>query len=226
MLNFLICIFTIIIVHEFGHFIVAKKLNVNVEVFSVGVGPKIVSKFYKGTEYRLSLLPIGGYVRLEDNNINFKKDFLITVAGPLANLVLSIIIAISLNFNNTFATIFYEIKVTCVDFFTLIPQIFMNIINLVINITTEVSTEKISQNMDTVTKTYTLPQMMYIFSLIIGSLNLAPIPGLDGWTIWTYHLSKVKYVKGILTTLTTATMVVLTVIELIGLYHIIEYSIN
>lgn len=56
----------IIFIHELGHFLVARWAKVRVEVFSIGIGPRIVT-FYrdkKGTEYILSLLPFGGYVRM------------------------------------------------------------------------------------------------------------------------------------------------------------------
>ena len=52
----------LIVVHEWGHFIVAKWCGVPVPVFSVGFGPVIFHKEYNGTDYRLSLIPLGGYV--------------------------------------------------------------------------------------------------------------------------------------------------------------------
>ncbi|MCQ2611997.1 MAG: RIP metalloprotease RseP [Treponemataceae bacterium] len=51
----------IVIVHEFGHFIAAKAFGVKVESFSVGMGPVLLHKTFKGTDYRLSLIPLGGY---------------------------------------------------------------------------------------------------------------------------------------------------------------------
>src|SRR5262249_62155535 len=54
----------LIFVHEFGHFIVAKALNVKVLRFSIGFGPRIFG-FTKGeTEYRIAWLPLGGYVKM------------------------------------------------------------------------------------------------------------------------------------------------------------------
>ena len=53
----------LILIHEFGHFIVAKKLGIRVDAFSLGFGPHIGKK-WGGTEYRLSLIPLGGYVKL------------------------------------------------------------------------------------------------------------------------------------------------------------------
>ena len=63
---FAIVIFEIIIiVHEFGHFIVAKACGVKVNEFAIGMGPAII-KFRKGeTQYALRILPIGGYCSME-----------------------------------------------------------------------------------------------------------------------------------------------------------------
>jgi regulator of sigma E protease len=54
----------LIFIHEFGHFFVAKRAGVKVEVFSLGIGHFVFSWYWKGTIYALSLLPLGGYVRM------------------------------------------------------------------------------------------------------------------------------------------------------------------
>ena len=55
-----------ILVHEFGHFIVALKLGLRVEAFSIGFGPVLWKKRVNGVEYRLSAIPLGGYVSIPD----------------------------------------------------------------------------------------------------------------------------------------------------------------
>lgn len=55
-----------ILIHEFGHFIVARKLGLKVEAFSIGFGPVIWKKTVDGVEYRISALPLGGYVSIPD----------------------------------------------------------------------------------------------------------------------------------------------------------------
>jgi len=60
----------LISVHEFGHFIVAKLLRVRVEVFSLGFPPKLISKKIGDTDYRLSVVPLGGYVKRLGENPN------------------------------------------------------------------------------------------------------------------------------------------------------------
>jgi len=59
----------VVFVHEFGHFIVAKRSGVRVEIFSLGFGPRLFGKVHGDTDYRLSLIPIGGYVKMAGDNL-------------------------------------------------------------------------------------------------------------------------------------------------------------
>ncbi|MBA3806118.1 MAG: RIP metalloprotease RseP [Acidobacteria bacterium] len=59
-----------VVLHEFGHFIVAKLLKIRVETFSVGFGPRIWGRRYGTTDYRLSAIPLGGYVKLGGDESN------------------------------------------------------------------------------------------------------------------------------------------------------------
>ena len=74
-LRFLAVLGALIAVHEFGHFIVAKKSGVLVERFSIGFGPPIWRKKWGDTEYRLSVIPLGGYVKMygEDLEAEIKQ---------------------------------------------------------------------------------------------------------------------------------------------------------
>ena len=66
----ILCLFFLIIFHEFGHFLAAKLFGVKVESFSVGFGPILFHRTVKGTDYRLSLIPLGGYCGMKG-----EKDF-------------------------------------------------------------------------------------------------------------------------------------------------------
>ncbi len=66
----ILCLFFLIIFHEFGHFIAAKLFGVKVESFSIGFGPILLHKTIHGTDYRLSLFPLGGYCGMKG-----EKDF-------------------------------------------------------------------------------------------------------------------------------------------------------
>lgn len=101
----------IIIIHELGHFLVAKANKVKVNEFSFGMGPALFG-FTKGeTRYSIRLFPLGGYVSMEgedeesDDERAFGKKkwwqkFLIVVAGAVMNLILGLIILMCLTFPN------------------------------------------------------------------------------------------------------------------------------
>jgi regulator of sigma E protease len=95
-----------ILIHEFGHYAVAKLLGVRVEVFSIGFGKRLLG-FRKGdTDYRISVLPLGGYVKMSGENPMDERTgdpaefmshsrwhrFLIAIAGPVMNILLAIVL--------------------------------------------------------------------------------------------------------------------------------------
>ena len=61
----LIVLSFLIFFHELGHFLAARIMGVKVEVFSIGFGRRILVKRYGDTEYRLAMIPLGGYVRMK-----------------------------------------------------------------------------------------------------------------------------------------------------------------
>ena len=61
---FIVFIGSLVLFHELGHFLVAKACNVKVLSFSIGFGPQIISFNHGETEYRIGLLPLGGYVKM------------------------------------------------------------------------------------------------------------------------------------------------------------------
>ena len=107
-LAFILILVPLVVFHEFGHFIFAKLFGVKAEVFSVGFGKKLWSKQIGETEFCLSAIPLGGYVKLlgEDRDQSLSSDeqkralhrqkpwkrFLIFFGGPLFNFILAIFI--------------------------------------------------------------------------------------------------------------------------------------
>ncbi|MEH0742278.1 sigma E protease regulator RseP [Vibrio cholerae] len=70
-ISFIIALGILVAVHEFGHFWVARRCGVKVEKFSIGFGKSIWSKVGKdGTEYSISLIPLGGYVKMLDGRVD------------------------------------------------------------------------------------------------------------------------------------------------------------
>ena len=61
---FIVLIGVMVVVHEFGHFAVAKLCGVRVEAFSFGFGPRLFGFKYGDTDYKVCLLPLGGYVKM------------------------------------------------------------------------------------------------------------------------------------------------------------------
>lgn len=106
LVSFIIVLSILVIVHEFGHFIVAKKMGVRVEKFSIGFGPEIIGVTKRETRYSISLVPLGGYVKLAGETAaegvkGEKWEYLsrtagervrIIFAGPLLNYILAFLI--------------------------------------------------------------------------------------------------------------------------------------
>ncbi|MBI5048708.1 MAG: RIP metalloprotease RseP [Deltaproteobacteria bacterium] len=104
-ISFLVVLGILVFIHELGHFIIAKLSGVGVLKFSLGFGPKIIGVKRGETEYLISLLPLGGYVKMvgestgeevspTDNERSFAKKPLskkaaIVAAGPIMNLTLA-----------------------------------------------------------------------------------------------------------------------------------------
>ena len=70
LLPFVVVLGAAVILHEFGHFIVAKLFKIRVETFSVGFGPRLFGKKFGPTDYRVSAIPLGGYVKLGGDESN------------------------------------------------------------------------------------------------------------------------------------------------------------
>src|SRR3989442_10655264 len=69
-LAFILILGSAVILHEFGHFIVAKLLKIRVETFSAGFGPRLFGRKWGQTDYRVSAIPLGGYVKLGGDESN------------------------------------------------------------------------------------------------------------------------------------------------------------
>jgi regulator of sigma E protease len=105
---FIIVLGVLIFFHEFGHFLIARLFGVGVEKFSLGFGPRLIGKKIGITDYRLSAIPLGGYVKMvgeepdaeidpADLPLSFThkhvaKRMLIVAAGPVFNILLAVLI--------------------------------------------------------------------------------------------------------------------------------------
>jgi regulator of sigma E protease len=106
LLAFVFVLGVLIFVHELGHFLMARRIGVRVITFSLGFGPKLIG-FHRGdTEYCISAVPLGGYVKMagenpDDNRTGASDEFLsktkwqrfqVLVMGPVMNLTLAVIV--------------------------------------------------------------------------------------------------------------------------------------
>lgn len=108
LLSFIVVLGILVLVHEWGHFKAARMAGVRVEIFSIGFGPRIASFRRGDTEYRVALIPLGGYVKMagddpEDPHAGDAPDAFfaksvgaragIVLAGPAMNLLLAFLLA-------------------------------------------------------------------------------------------------------------------------------------
>ena len=71
---FILIFFVVVTIHEFGHFIAAKRAGILCQEFAIGMGPKIFHKKIGETNFTIRLLPVGGYVKMPDNVFDFNND--------------------------------------------------------------------------------------------------------------------------------------------------------
>jgi len=103
----------LIFFHELGHFIAARYFGVHVEVFSIGFGKRFITKQIGETEWSLSMIPLGGYIRMkgqddsdpsfvsyDNDSYNAKSPWqriIISLAGPFANFLLAFLLYLSIS---------------------------------------------------------------------------------------------------------------------------------
>jgi membrane-associated protease RseP (regulator of RpoE activity) len=102
-LNFFINLIFIVIIHEAGHLIVAKKLKCGVDIYSIGFGNPLWRKEYKETIYQFAPILLGGYCKLRDElsssndpysftNMSYRKKVAISYAGVLVNILTGLLV--------------------------------------------------------------------------------------------------------------------------------------
>lgn len=191
----------LVLIHETGHYIVAKLCKIRVNEFAIGFGPKIWRKKGKETEYELRLIPLGGFVNLEgeeeesEKQDSFSKSSIpkriaVVAAGAVVNIVFGILAYFLLVFirflivkgGNFLEAISYSYLASI----ELIKGMFLSIAELFsgnVGISDMVGPIGIS---DMVSKTQGITEFIYLLSIIsvsLGVTNLLPIIPLDGGKI-------------------------------------------
>lgn len=208
MISFLISTFKIVIllgflvlIHEGGHFLVAKLFKIKVNEFAIGFGPTIFIKQKGETKYVLRLIPLGGFVSMEGEEerseaegsfsmASIPKRIAIVAAGGLVNIIFGLILyliisSISLN------SIYYGL-IDTKDFSISIIDSLKMMFTGGISADQMVGIVGIS---DIVVNTNGIMHYLYIMALIsvsLGVTNLLPIPPLDGGKIIIYIIEAIR----------------------------------
>jgi len=196
----LILLGILVIIHEGGHFFVAKLCKIRVNEFSIGFGKEIISKKKKETKYSLRLIPLGGYVSLEGedeksdeegsfSNASIWKKIAIVSAGAIVNIIFALVVYFLL------VTFIYGIKVALPSTLNFIGALGESIKVIftggtkIEDLTGPVGIASIvSQTSNVVDFIY----LLSVISLSLGITNLIPIPPLDGGKLLIYIIEAIK----------------------------------
>ena len=201
-MNYIMVVFIIgllILVHELGHFLAGRAMKIPIAVFSIGFGPKIAAWKYQETEFRISWIPLGGYVlpALESEEVYFKipirKRLIFSLGGPVANILLPILLFAIFNcLQNgiTWAGLFIQPWAQTLQhslkIILTIPILFSHPEQLsgvvgIVNQGAIFIAANASKSL----------LFIIIISLNLAVLNLLPIPGLDGGKIFLSFLERI-----------------------------------
>jgi regulator of sigma E protease len=189
----------LILIHELGHFLAARSAGIPIERFSVGFGPVLGRYRRKGTEFCLSLVPLGGYVvpAIGDEEDFFRipvyKRIIFSLGGPAANVMLGVILlavmnatSAGLSFNGIFLLPFQQAAAWFGKIAASFGHIFSRTAELsgLIGITVQ-GKEFIVADIGNALR------FAVILSMNLAVFNLLPVPALDGGKILLYLLEKV-----------------------------------
>jgi regulator of sigma E protease len=189
----------LIFIHELGHFVFAKASGIAIETFSVGFGTKIFKRKIHGTEYCISVIPLGGYIlpAIKDESEFYKipvlKRIIFCVGGPFANIVLPVIILLVSGILNSDSSIvgiiinpFIQVFNNLFIIMKSIPSMFDHPEQLsgivgIISIGGKIIASDIQMAIN----------LLISLSLSLAVFNMLPIPALDGGKIILYLLEKI-----------------------------------
>lgn len=179
----------LVLIHETGHFLVARLCKVKVKEFAIGFGPTIWQKQGKETKYALRLIPLGGFVSMEGeeersdkegsfSNSSVSKRIAIVVAGGLVNIVFAILVYIILMTIMT-GNLSKALSATGAFAFSIVESLKL-LFSGGVTVDQLMGPVGISE---VVAQTSGIAEFIYILALIsmsLGVTNLLPFPPLDG----------------------------------------------
>lgn len=190
----------VILVHEFGHLVAAKRAGIAIAVFSIGFGPRLIGRKWRGTEYRLSLIPLGGYVlpEIEDENeffaIPVNKRIGMALGGPIASVLFPVAcfslfftVRHGLSWANVFARPVLRTMELLLAMAKAVPRLFSQSEQLsgVVGIVAQGGSFVGAHWLSAL-------QFAVLISLNLAVLNLLPVPALDGGKVFLCLLEKIN----------------------------------
>ncbi len=186
----------LILIHELGHFVAAKWGGIPIARFSLGIGPRLWSRKYKGTEYILAMLPIGGYIlpsfeeEAEFFAVPLRRRIAFFAGGPLANMLVVIPLFAVLNIYTNGASFAHVLIAPFVQATMVLWQIYLALPQIVSDpgqLSGPVGIVMYGATLVGITKWLGLA---IILSLNLAVINMLPIPILDGGKILLHILAK------------------------------------
>lgn len=200
-LKIIILLGFLVLIHEGGHFLVAKFFKIKVNEFAIGFGPTIFTKEKGETKYALRLIPLGGFVSMEGEEERSEKEgsfsmasipkrIAIVAAGGVVNILFGIFLyyIISSIALNSMYTGLIDTKDFIFSIFDSVKMLFTGAV------TTDQMVGIVGIS-DIVVNTNGIMQYLYIMALISASLgitNLLPLPPLDGGKIVIYIIEAIR----------------------------------
>ena len=200
-LKIIILLGFLVLIHDGGHFFVAKLFKIKVNEFAIGFGPQIFTKEKGETKYALRLIPLGGFVSMEGEEERSEKEgsfsqasipkrIAIVSAGGLVNIIFGVLvyyIISSISLNSMYSGLI-DTKDFIISIFESIKLLFTG------NISVNQMTGIVGIS-DIVVNTNGIMNYLYIMALISASLgitNLLPLPPLDGGKIVIYLIEAIR----------------------------------
>ncbi|MFR4053299.1 MAG: site-2 protease family protein [Clostridium perfringens] len=175
-INFTIAMYLSIFIHELGHYLSCKAFKVPVKTFSIGFGPKLFRFKKFNTDFTFKLIPMGGYVYNDDNDlnkINIIKEYIIILSGVFINIIAAII-SFSLLLDKSLIFIVSSI------FTNILPQFLLKLMNLSNILGSELA---LSSTLPEILNNSNSNMFLLVFAslnLFLFALNILPLPILDG----------------------------------------------
>ena len=196
----------LILIHESGHFLIAKACKVKVNEFAIGFGPTIWKKQGKSTLYELRLIPLGGFVRLEGeeerseeegsfSKTSIPKRIAIVAAGGLTNILFFILSVVFFTTAKPESDIFSQISYgfnNTVNYLGLVFQSLGQLFTGHINMDQLTGPIGISGLVAQTSGLFDFVNLLAVVSLSLGITNLLPILPLDGGKIVIYIIEAIR----------------------------------